>query len=343
MRALILAGGSGTRFWPVSRAQTPKQLVALWGGKSMIRHTVERVLPWGEHNVFIVCGTPLLAATREAAGLDDTQMVAEPAARNTCAAIALGCLNLAPDDVVAVMPSDHFVRDVPRFRETLEQARGYAEQGFIVTIGIEPTRPETGFGYIRTGAPIPGGEGKHVDSFVEKPDRQTALFYLADGGYVWNAGIFVFKVATFFDELRRQKPQMADAFDDMRNHPEHVETHFPTVQSISVDYAIMENAQKMAVIPANFGWSDVGHWAALDEVSDVDANGNVTSGDVLVHDTRNSVVFSNVPGRFVAVVGMDGVVVADTPDALLVIPREKAQDVRKVVDHLTHAGRTDRI
>lgn len=343
MRALILAGGSGTRFWPVSRAQNPKQLVALWGGKSMIRHTVERVLPWGPHNVFVVCGAPLLDATRDSAGLESSQMVPEPAARNTCAAIALGCLALGDDDIVAVMPSDHFVRDVDRFRTTLETAGTYAEQGYIVTIGIEPTRPETGFGYIRTGAEIGTHGGRHVQSFVEKPDRQTALNYLADGNFVWNAGIFVFRVHTFFAELRRQKPEIADAFEQMRHDPTLIGTLFPTVQSISVDYAIMENAHMMAVIPASFGWSDVGHWAALDEVSEVDNHGNVCSGDTFVHGTTNSVVFTTVPHRFVAVIGMENVVVADTEDALLVIPRDQAQDVRKVVEHLTQTGRKDRV
>ncbi len=346
MRALILAGGSGTRFWPLSRASQPKQLVPLWGGKPMIRHTIERVLPWGENNVFVISGLGLKDATIAASGLPEAQFVFEPAARNTCAAIALGCLNLAPSDIVAVMPSDHFVRDVVKFRQLLEFAETLAESGSIVTLGIEPTRPETGFGYIRAGATLPADgpssmKAHEVGAFVEKPNQETALEYLADGNYFWNAGIFVFRVDTFFAELARQKPGMAASFERMRQDPTIIATEFPAVEKISVDYAVMEGAKSMAVIPANFGWSDVGHWAALDEVSSVDSDNNIVTGQARLFETSGCVVYASQPNKIVAVLGMKDVVVADTPDALLVIPRDRAQDVKTIVESLQKEGLGD--
>lgn len=346
MRALILAGGSGTRFWPLSRASQPKQLVSLWGGKPMIRHTIERVLAWGDHNVFVVSGLGLKDVTIEAAGLPESQFVFEPAARNTCAAIALGCLNLAPSDVVAVMPSDHFVRDVSKFQQLLSFAETLAESGSIVTLGIEPTRPETGFGYIRAGEILPqhgtpSMKAHEVSAFVEKPSQEVALEYLADGNYFWNAGIFVFRVDTFFAELARQKPEMAASFDRMRQDPALIAREFPKVEKVSVDYAVMEGANRMAVIPANFGWSDVGHWAALDEVSTVDSHDNIVSGQARLFDTSNSVVYASQLNKVVAVLGMKDVVVADTPDALLVMPRNRAQDVKTIVESLQNEGLAD--
>ncbi len=343
MRALILAGGSGTRFWPLSRAAQPKQLVSLWGGKPMIRHTIERVLSWGENNVFVVSGLGLKDATIEAAGLPESQFVFEPAARNTCAAIALGCMNLDPSDIVAVMPSDHFVRDVAKFRNTLEFAENLAENGSIVTLGIEPTRPETGFGYIQAGKALTSDDSagfvaNEVNAFVEKPSHDKALEYLAEGGYFWNAGIFVFRVDTFFAELARQKPEMAASFDRMRKNPSLIATEFPKVEKISVDYAVMEQAKRMAVVPANFGWSDVGHWAALDEVSTVDSNDNIVTGEVHLFETSGSVVYAAQPNKVVTVLGMKDVVIADTPDALLVIPRGRAQDVKTIVEALQREG-----
>ncbi|MEZ4460197.1 MAG: sugar phosphate nucleotidyltransferase [bacterium] len=340
MRALILAGGSGTRFWPVSRSSHPKQLVSLWGDKSMLAHTIERVASWGRENVFVIAGESLRDATIAASGLPDAQHFFEPTARNTCAAIVLGCVHLDDDDIVAVMPSDHFVRDDAGFRAALASAEPLARAGFIVTIGIEPTRPETGFGYIRVGEAVDGGS--RVRQFVEKPTLDRAIEYLAQGDYLWNAGIFVFRVGTFLEELERQKPEMAASAARMRVSPQTIPDEFPKMESISVDYAVMENARNMAVIPGRFGWSDVGHWAALDEVQTADTQGNVASQNTIVIDTSDSIVFSNQPHRIVAVVGMTGVVVADTEDATLVIPRSKAQDVRKVVDALKASGRAER-
>lgn len=339
MRALILAGGSGTRFWPLSRTKMPKQLVQLWGGKSMLRHTVERLLPLGEENIWVVAGSNLDSATMEASALPKSQHVFEPCARNTCAAIALGCNTLDPDEIVAIIPSDHYIRDNAAFLDTLRKAEEVARAGYIVTIGIEPTRPETGFGHIKKGLAVDGAFA--VEAFVEKPPFPVAVEYTQSGEYLWNAGIFVFRVSTFFAELERQQPDMYAAFVAMRAEPTKLAELFAGVTNISIDYAVMERAQRIAVVPGNFGWSDVGHWAALDEVLEPDQDGNVVSENAVTIDTTNSIVFSNQDHRVVAVVGMDGVVVADTSEGILVIPRERAQDVRLVVERLKASGRHD--
>lgn len=349
MIAVILAGGSGTRFWPLSRESHPKQLIHLYGGKSMVEHTIDRMrglVP--EDKVLIVCGERLLAATRgELPALQPANFLAEPVARNTAPAVGLAAAVAAArwgDEVIAVLPSDHYVRDEEGFRARLTEAADAARAGHIVTLGIQPTRPETGYGYIRY-APLDvlTDHAYRVAEFVEKPNFETAVGYLESGDYLWNAGIFVFRPSTMLDEFRRQRPAMYEGLQriaeawDSPDADEVLRREFPAMESISVDYAIMENARDVAVIPTSVGWSDVGHWAAVDTVLDPDALGNLVHGNVVAIDTRDSLLFDATDG-VTAVVGLDGVVVVRTGDAVLVIPRHRAQDVRQVVAALKAAG-----
>lgn len=342
MYALILAGGSGTRFWPLSRPERPKQLIRLFGNGPMIRETVDRLeglIP--KSHIRIICGEKLGKVTMEASGIPPQGGIFEPMARNTCAAIALGAVSVlkeAGDEVVVVMPSDHFVRDTKGFQSLLSQAAELANQGHIVTLGIEPTRPETGFGYIRSGNDF--GTYRKVDAFVEKPNLETALEYLNDDRFLWNAGIFIFRPSTLLAELKRQKPAIFEAFVRIQNAlrtPEEatvIRSEFESMESISIDYAVMENAQSLLVLPANVGWSDVGHWAAIPEVRDADQNNNVIDARAILIDTKDTIVVSEDHRRTIALLGLEGLVVVDTPDALLILPRDRAQDVRLVVEAL---------
>ena len=347
MIAVILAGGSGTRFWPLSRADRPKQLISLFGGKPMIVHTLERVQDCVD-TVLVVTGEPLLEATRAALGLPGDAYIVEPAARNTAPAIGLAaveCLARYGDDPIAILPSDHFVRDAAGFRAKLLEAAEVAKDGWITTLGISPTHPETGYGYIRYDRERPvGAHALAVEGFVEKPDHATAIDYVTSGRYAWNAGIFVFRPSVMLHELERQKPDIRRGLSEIEmahgreSYEETVRRVFPTLEKISIDYAVMEGAERIAVIPADVGWSDVGHWASMDAVSATDEGGNVTEGLVVVVDTSDSVVFNATDHAVTAVVGLEGYVVVHTHDAVLVIPRDRAQDVRAVVAEIQRRG-----
>lgn len=346
MHAIILAGGSGTRFWPVSRRARPKQLLSLIGETSMIEQTLAR-LP-DPRRAWIVVGEPLLAATRATLpDLDDDAWVVEPMARNTAPAIALAALRAQDeldDEIVAVFPSDHAVTRPDVFRSALAEAEKGAKEGKIVTLGIEPTRPETGYGYIRYA----DGDGPvlKVDAFVEKPDLATAQKYVDAGNYAWNAGIFVFRPSVVLDEIERQQPelyeQLARISEASGDRESVVRDAFEKMPSISFDYAVMEGARNVAIVPVEMGWSDLGHWAALPDVLEPDENGNITKGDALLHDVTGSTVWSET-GRTVACVGVEDLVVVDTEDAVLVLPRSRAQDVRAIVAMLEESDRGDRI
>lgn len=344
MIAVILAGGAGTRFWPLSQPLRPKQLIRLWGDRVMIGQTVERLAPIiPPERVLVVCGPHLLAPMRQALPeLEASSFVVEPEPRNTAPAIALAAAHVrqrfGPDEVIGVFPSDHYIGDEAAFRRTVERAASRAREGAIVTIGVAPTRPETGYGYIRRGEPLEQEEGAwRVAAFEEKPDAARALEYVRAGEHDWNAGMFFFTPEVLLSELERQMPETAAAIAQIEQAVgtpslDRVTAEaFGRTEATSIDYGVMEGARRVEVVRASFPWSDVGHWAALPEVRPTDEDGNVVEADALLHQVRDSILYSTTD-RVVAAASVEGLVIVDTPEALLVIPRERAQQVRQLVD-----------
>ncbi|MDI1460478.1 sugar phosphate nucleotidyltransferase [Catellatospora sp. KI3] len=357
LHAVIPAGGSGTRLWPLSRATHPKFLHPLTGTPdTLIQATVARLAPVAAiGDTYVVTGTAHAAAiARQLPDLPESNILIEPSPRDSCAAIGLAAAVIARRDPEAVMGSfaaDHLVRDTARFAEVLRDAEAGAQRGLLMTIGITPTHPETGYGYLQCGAVV-DGPVRVVDEFKEKPSREVAAQYLASGRYLWNAGMFVWRVDVFLRELARQQPGLHDglvriaAAWDTDDRDRVLGEIWPTLTKISVDYAVMEGAAAaglVATVPGDFGWNDIGDFHTLGEVLPADENGNVVVGDdatldggkpeVLLHDSRNVVVVPQ-SGRLVAALGLENMIVVDTPDAVLVCDRARAQDVKKLVDDL---------
>lgn len=345
---VILSGGSGTRLWPVSTGAAPKQFQPLTGNGSMFRQTIERA---GDRSRFaaplIVCGPAHVAHVESdlaAAGIDDARIIVEPAARNTAPAIALAAQAAIADDPAAtilVMPADHVMTDVEAFLSAIEEARPAVESGALATFGIAPSHPETGYGYIAAGDPVTNGSAVcAVRRFVEKPPRDHAAAMLAEGRHYWNAGIFLMRADRFLAELERQQPTMASAcaaaMAEARG--ERASLHpgaeaFLSSPSDSIDYAVMEGASNVVVVPVDPGWSDVGGWAALHELGDKDAAGNVRIGDVIALDASGNYLHA-AAGKRIAVVGVSDLVVVAHGDDLLIVPRERAQEVKAIVEAL---------
>ena len=305
----------------------------------------------GAHKVFVVCGPHLKDQIAQALPqLQTSNLIVEPQARNTAPAIALSAAFAHaryPDEVVGVFPSDHFIGRQASFAKCVEVAAATAHKHDIVTLGIPPTRPETGYGYIRcTHAPSLSPEPQPVRAFVEKPDAARALEYVEDGDYLWNAGMFFFRPLTMFRLMDAYMPKSAPharAMVQLIDTPQQagqLPKAFEQLESISIDYGIMEQAQDVQVVPAHFPWSDVGHWAALHEVQPSDDDGNIVQANAILHDTSDSVVHSTTD-RLIAVSGMSDVVVVDTEDALLVIPRSQAQQVRVLIDRIKEDGQDE--
>ncbi len=338
--SVIMAGGVGSRFWPASRAARPKQMLDLFGQGSMLRMTYERVLPLASADrQVVVTGSILGDAIRaELPELPADQVLCEPCGRNTAPAIAWAALEIArrdPDAVLMVLPADQFIADVPRYQEVAAHAARAAAEGSIVTLGIPPSRPETGYGYIKRGEAR--GEGVYaVDAFKEKPDRPTALTYLADGGYYWNAGMFFMPAALILEELRRFEPELMKLLDTVS--ADNIETLYPQLKKISIDYAVMERTERIAVITGDFGWSDVGSWRSLWDHRPAKQT-TFQSGDVIEIDGSGNVLFAD--GGTVAAIGVHDLVVVHTPDATFVCPREEAQRAREIVDALTKDGKKE--
>ncbi|ACG71409.1 Mannose-1-phosphate guanylyltransferase (GDP) [Anaeromyxobacter sp. K] len=355
---VIMAGGSGTRFWPLSRRNRPKQFLALAGDAPLLAATVSRLPPLSRpRDTFVVCGPKHAAAARRmVAQLPKENFIVEPCARNTAPCVGLAAIHVAAKDprgVIAMLPADHHIGRPPAFRDALAAAAQLAEAGSIATIGIRPSRPETGYGYLKLGPRLAArAKGKKrlvahkVERFVEKPDVVTAARYLADGSYLWNSGIFVFRADVILDEIRRAMPVLGEQLEAIRrtlgtpNYARTLKRVFPDCPSISIDYGVMEKSQRIAVVPAEFGWSDVGSFAALSDVRVTDDLGNVAEGDALVIDGRNNVVLAG-KDRPIALIGLDDVIVVDSGDALLVCRRDRAQDVRKAVEELGRRGREE--
>jgi mannose-1-phosphate guanylyltransferase/mannose-6-phosphate isomerase len=371
---VVLSGGSGTRLWPLSREQFPKQLLPLTGGgETMLQATVARTagLP-GIGAPVVVCNEAhrfMVAEQLRQAGVEGTRIVLEPIGRNTAPAIALAAHaalgtaaasgDAADDPLLLVLPADHVVRDVVAFQAAVRAALPAAAAGRLVTFGVVPDAPETGYGYIRRAAePLAGvaGAGSAVvgaagavypiDRFVEKPDLATAQGFLASGEYYWNSGMFLFGARRYLRELETQAPDIAAAviaafgaakgdLDFLRIDAE----AFAACRSDSIDYAVMEKTREAVVVPLAAGWSDVGSWSSLHAAVESDTDGNVLRGDVIAEDTRDSFVFSE--SRLVATVGLDSHVVVETKDAVLVAPRDRVQDVKALVARIKAAGRSE--
>ncbi len=344
IHAVVLAGGRGERFWPLSRRSRPKQFLPLLGDGSMLGHTLGRLQGLVEpRDQWIVTARDLkLEAESLAPDVPASQVIGEPVGRNTAPAIGLAAwwIQDAPGDpVIVVLPSDHRVEPASRFREELKRAAQVAlQRQAIVTFGVPPTRPETGYGYIESGDPIEPGSAFHrVAAFREKPDPATAAGYLADGRHLWNAGMFVFPPRLMLEEIRAHEPKIADLLarvprrDDL-SAPAALEGYYRDAPSVSIDYAVMERSTRALVARAGFAWDDLGSWEALGTPEARDAAGNVTSGAVLLHDSKNVIAFAD--GGLVAGVGVEDLVIVRTADVTLVCRRDRAQEVRAIVEQL---------
>lgn len=346
LTALVLAGGSGTRFWPASRRSRPKQLLSLEGGRSLLQSTVDRLAPLAAAESIWVATTPALAAS-VAAQLPEVgpeRLVVEPAPRNTAAAIGWALTALPPErrsGVVAVLPSDHRVADPEAFRATLAAAAEAVERDDrVIALGVVPRYAETGFGYLELGGELPGPAGlRRVERFREKPDRETAERFLASGRHLWNGGIFVFRGETMLGALARHAPELAAGLAELAESPERAAELFPRLPSISIDYAVMEKLEEIATLPLDCGWDDLGSWQALYDVLAADGDGNRVQSDGLAIDAADNLLYAEQ--GTIAVLGVTGLVVVRTGDAVLVMPRERAQEVRRIVQHLEAAGRDD--
>lgn len=351
---VILSGGAGTRLWPVSREAHPKPFIVLPDGQSLMQKALLRAAGLKPKSILTITNRDYFFITRDAyaemalapgIALD---YLLEPVGRNTAPAIAAGALRLreqfGDDAIMLVLPSDHLIRDFSAFAEAVQAAVKLADQGYLVTFGIAPTGPETGFGYIEADqARKLGGEGLAVRRFVEKPTREKAEEYLASGRYYWNSGMFCFRAGEFLKELARSAPDVSDAVlaawqaTPREQAPVALDpAAFARIADISIDYAVMEKAERVAVVPGRFDWSDIGSWQALAELVPPDAEGNRVEGDAVLVDSRDCFVRSE--DRLVATVGVRNLLVVDTPDALLIADRSRAQDVKTVVQRLKANG-----
>lgn len=352
---VILAGGSGTRFWPLSRERFPKQLLHIIGESTLLQQTFERLLHKIPANrVAIVTN----AAQEESITLQLNQwkddiagnVILEPEGRNTAPAIALAALQLLhqdPEAVMVVVPADHVVKASKKFMRAVQFASELAENGHLVTFGIQPTRPETGYGYIQPLKRRKVGTkgsfiGYSVARFVEKPDFTTAQRYCRSGNYFWNSGIFVWKASQILSELGLHQPAWFKSFIGLQRRlgskefPSYLRKVYAKLESFSIDNAVMEHSARSVVVPIDVGWSDVGSWGSLEEVAHLDKNGNVRNGNILDLGSRHSVLFAD--RRVVATIGLTNMVVVDTPDATLVCPKDRAQDVKAIVNLLKQQG-----
>jgi mannose-1-phosphate guanylyltransferase len=354
LHAVIMAGGSGTRFWPVSRRDRPKQFLALVDGRSLLRITFERIQPLvPPDRIWIVtAGSTAELTRRELPELPADHILAEPVGRDTAACAGLAAMAVLRDDpeaVCVVLPADHVIRDASRFRRAVEAASSHvAREGGLLTFGVRPTRPETGFGYLRIGAEHDDtGEWTvhRLAEFVEKPDLETARRYLAEGGYLWNSGMFVWPASELLEEIRLQLPRLAEGLQRIASEwgtaraAAVVDEVYPTLPRISVDYGVMEGARRCWTIPVAFPWSDVGAWPALGELLDADADGNATRGRVVALGCRDTVIVGD--GTLVAASGVHDLVVVATPSAVLVVPAAEAQRVKDVVAAIEDRGWDD--
>ena len=353
MYIVILAGGSGTRFWPLSRTALPKQLISITGDRTMLQRTVERVLPLKPKRILIITNTVQAEETARQLAQYRTvpiDVIAEPSARNTAPAIGLAATIIAahdPEGVMVVLPADHFIRDEPALQKTLLDAAHAARNGYLVTLGIMPSRPETGYGYIEADMELRGSGPFPVRRFVEKPPLDEAVRYLNAGNYFWNSGMFIWRADIILAEISAYLPELMTSLSgitftnnvwELSDLEEQIAAMYATVASISIDYGVMEKSSRVQVVPVEMGWSDVGSWSSLPEVIEADDSGTVcvnASGHVSL-DSSGCLIY--VDSKVVATVGVRNLIIVSTQDALLICDRERAQDVKKVVEELRRRG-----
>jgi len=348
--AVIMAGGKGTRFWPLSRETFPKQFLRLVGDRTLLQNTIHRLE--GEippENFMIITTGPhselVLWQTKDS--LASGCAVIEPEGKNTAPAIALAAFKLrklSKDALMLVLPSDHFIKDPDAFKNTIRQAIPVAKEGKIVTFGVVPSRPETGYGYINAGRLLKKGVYQ-VKRFIEKPDLKKAVEFLKEGSYYWNSGIFLFRARDIIDEFKKYMPDLYGAFLKAEkslntgDEGEALKGVYEALKGESIDYGIMERSKRVAVVKGDFGWSDIGSWNAMGEFLEKDESENVVLGNVVKIDTAGSIIFSS--GRLIATIGLKDMVVVDTSDATLICPRERVQEVKGLVDKLKKEGKEE--
>lgn len=350
---VILSGGSGARLWPMSRAALPKQLLPLASNLSMVQETVQRLAGLADQGQpLIVCNNEhrfLIAEQMRDIGVELLGIFLEPVGRNTAPAAVVAALTLLkrdPEAVMLVLPADHLIRDVAAFHTAIRQGLDAVAAGCLVTFGIVADMPETGYGYIQRGASLACGGAHRVARFVEKPNLENAERFVAAGDYFWNSGMFLFNCQQFLDELKCVRPDILSACEQALAQGRHDldfcrldKTAFAACPSDSIDYAVMEHTQHAAVVPTDIGWSDIGSWSALWDVGSKDAQGNVVRGDVYLEGVGNSLV--RAESRMVAAIGVSNLLIVETADAVLVADKDRAQDVKKIVDYLKASGRSE--
>lgn len=348
---VIMAGGSGSRLWPLSRQMFPKQFLTLNGNSSMLQATAERLTGIEHAPAIVICNEEHRFSVAEQfrlSNIPNSGIILEPAGRNTAPAIALAALQAlrsGEDPLLLVLAADHVIKDQEAFRASVQHAQTHAEAGKLVTFGIVPTSPETGYGYIKRGV-IQQKSGYAVAGFVEKPDEKTAQSYLSTGLYYWNSGMFLFKASCYLAELKIHRPDILSACEKAMastiNDQDFVRVNkvaFEACPDESVDYAVMENTSSAVVVPMDCGWSDVGSWSALWEISEKDGNGNAFTGDVIDIDTKNSFVLAQ--DKLVSIVGLEDIVIVETKDAILVAKLSEVQKVKRIVEQLKAEKRSE--
>jgi len=351
MIPVLLSGGSGSRLWPLSRATYPKQFLAMNGEFSMFQETLRRLDGLDVKAPIVICNRDhrfLAAEKLRELGASPQAILLEPMGRNTAPAIAVAALaaqEKTDDPLLLVLPADHIIRDHKAFHQAIEKAERLARDGALVTFGVVPDRPHTGYGYIKRSAKARHG-GYIVEKFVEKPDRENAEKLLASGDYLWNSGMFMFRASRYLEELEKYQPEVlrfsraacekaAADYDFIRLDAD----LFAQCPAISIDYAVMEHTDSARVVPLDAGWSDIGSWSSLWEVCDKDKNGNTLSGDIIADDTRSSYILAE--NKLVTTIGVADLIIVDTKDALLVAHKDKSEDVKKIVDELKRRDRAE--
>jgi mannose-1-phosphate guanylyltransferase/mannose-1-phosphate guanylyltransferase/mannose-6-phosphate isomerase len=349
MIPVILSGGSGTRLWPLSRSQYPKQFLPLVSDYTMVQETILRLQ--GVEKLqppLAVCNEDhrfMMAEQLREVNIQPSAIILEPIGRNTAPAVALAALSADPDDILLILPADHVIANVSAFQSAVHKANKLAEQGYLVTFGIVPDEPETGYGYIKTGDRVDSGSHK-VAAFVEKPNIQTAQEYVKSGDFFWNSGMFAFKAGQFLQELNKFQPEILDACKNaLKNKMQDTDfirldkKAFSQCPSDSIDYAVMEKTDRAVVIPLDAEWNDVGSWSALWDVTDKDEQGNAVSGDVIALNTSNS--FLHASNKLITTIGVDNLIVIETDDAVMIANKDHVQDVKKIVDQLKEQKRQE--